>query len=54
MNRYRKMMVAAAGVIAIVLADVFNVTLPYGPEVMVDAIISTLTAFGVWAVPNAE
>ncbi len=51
-SRYRKLMVAVAGVAAIVLADFFGVKLPFGPEQAVDQVIAVGTAFGVWAVSN--
>ena len=53
MQAYRKLLVAVAGVVTIVLADFFNVVLPFGSEQMVDQMIALATAFGVWAVPNA-
>jgi len=52
MVKYRKLAVAIAGVITIALADFMDVTLPFGPEQLVDQVISIATAFGVWCVPN--
>ncbi len=51
-SRYRKLMVAVAGVASILLADFFGVKLPFGPEQAVDQAIAIGAAFGVWAVPN--
>lgn len=51
-SRYRKLLVAVAGAAAIMLSDFFDVKLPFGPEQLVDQVIATGTAFGIWAVPN--
>jgi len=53
MDKYRKLAVAIAGVLTIALADFVDVKLPFGPEQLVDMGIATLTAFGVYKVPNA-
>jgi len=53
MQQYRKLMVAIVGVLVILLADYADVKLPFGPEQLVDQIIATVTAIGVWGVPNA-
>ena len=53
MSKYRKVILAAVGLLLLILNDVFGITALAGMEDTIGAIlISVLTAAGVWAVPN--
>ncbi len=53
MSKYRKILMAAIGLLAITLNDVWSISALVGMEDMVGQIvISLLTAFGVWGVEN--
>lgn len=50
--KYRKLMVAIIGAVLVGLNTFFDVDVQFGAEGVADVIITLLTAFGVWAVPN--
>ncbi len=53
MSKYRKILMAAIGLVAITLNDAFGVSALVGMEEMLgQIIISLLTAWGVWGVAN--
>ncbi len=53
MSKYRKLLMAAIGLVAIALNDVWGISALVGMEEIVgQAAISLLTAFGVWGATN--
>ena len=53
MNRYRKLIAAAVGVVAILFGPQF-LGLAENTEQLTQMILGLLTALGVWGVPNEE
>ncbi len=54
MSKYRKLLLAGIGLVAIALNDVWNISALMGMEDIIgQVIISLLTAFGIWGVENA-
>lgn len=55
MSKYGKLLAAVIGLIAMALNDVWGISALVGMEEIIgQVIISFLTAFGVWGVPNAS
>ncbi len=55
MSKYRKVLMAAIGLVAIALNDVWSISALVGMEDVVgQVVISILTAFGVWGVANDD
>ena len=54
MTRYNKLWASLIGLIVLVGLDHFNVALPGFDAIVLDLIVSALTALGVYQVPNAE
>lgn len=52
MAKYRKLLVAGIGLLAVILSDVLKINLPFTSDQLTDWIIMFLTAIGVWAAPN--
>lgn len=53
MNKYAKLIAAIVGLIVILLTDTFNLTIDgTGADMLRETILSLLTAFGVYQVPN--
>lgn len=53
MDKYRKLIVAIVGLIFMLVATFTDITIPVGEADVVNIIVMVLTAFGVWAAPNA-
>ena len=53
MKRYRKAIVAAAGVIALAVMRAYDIEVMGLESIVLETVVSALTAFGVYQVPNA-
>lgn len=53
MDKYRKLIAAAVGLIFMLVATLTDFKIPVGETDVVNIIVMVLTAIGVWAVPNA-
>ena len=53
MAKYRKLIVAVIGAGIIAVDQFFGISLGMGAEEIVNFAVPILTAFGVWAAPNA-
>jgi hypothetical protein len=53
MSHYRKLIAAIIGVALMLLHRYLGVDLSGMEPAIIDTVIALLTAFGVWAVPNA-
>lgn len=53
MDKYRKLIAAVVGIVAMVLNDFFDVSVLLGiEETIINLIIGALTAWGVWGFKN--
>ena len=51
-KKYKKVIVAALGVILLIGSDVFGLNLPFTADTIYQAVIGIATAVGVWGVAN--
>ena len=53
MSKYRKLIVAILGAVIIALSQFAGINIGMEAEALVNFAVPILTAFGVWAAPNA-